>query len=222
MRLSGTQIEVQFIERPSSSTFGDLTVNEYESLLKQSHSEIMTSPFCGQDRWMGNNFGYNTWALAGGLDLIYPKLLEKEVKFKLSKFPIEYASDYNKEMLAEIGFGGKFMVGMFVVDPSGHAIHSVGTLEDKDIIGRTPLYDHQCATECEDEMDVAYDHVLFDINGILKIQNVEMSTMIYIIFASFAVVVVRSIWLLASRKKALQSTQMQMSALQRKYGAIMS
>ena len=57
MHLEATHIEVQFVQRAVDSTFGEFTLEEYESLLMRTHDTVMTSPFCGQDRWMDNHFG---------------------------------------------------------------------------------------------------------------------------------------------------------------------
>ena len=57
MLLPGTHIELQFVQRPSGSTFGEFTLDVYEDLLAQTHRAVITSPYCGQDRWMDNHFG---------------------------------------------------------------------------------------------------------------------------------------------------------------------
>jgi len=58
MHLEASRIEVQFVQRAADSTFGDFTIEKFENLLMGTHDTIMTSPFCGQDRWFGNRFGY--------------------------------------------------------------------------------------------------------------------------------------------------------------------
>merc|ERR1711879_289877 len=126
--------------------------------------------------------------------------------------------DYNKEMLHELGFGGKFMVGMFVIDPTGRAIHSVGTLEDKTIIGRTPLYDHQCATECTEEMEEGFDRVSIDINdGILEGLKVKGNTMMVMMIGVFVVVLMGKMW-----KSAMTVTHKESTKVQNEYGALVN
>ena len=78
VKLSGAQIELQFVQRPLTATFGDFTVDQYDSLLRDTHTAAISSPFCGQDRWMDNNVGYSTWELPGGLDAVYSDLAERD------------------------------------------------------------------------------------------------------------------------------------------------
>ena len=54
--LQESTIEVMFVQRPDESTLGDFTVELYEDLLMETHDSIITSPYCGQDRWMDNHF----------------------------------------------------------------------------------------------------------------------------------------------------------------------
>ena len=58
--LPDAHVEVQFVQRDSSSstTMGDFTVQLYEQLMMETHDSIITSQYCGQDRWMDNHFGY--------------------------------------------------------------------------------------------------------------------------------------------------------------------
>ena len=48
MALPGTHIEIQFVQRPLDSTFGDFKLDQYEQLLMDTHDAIITSPYCGQ------------------------------------------------------------------------------------------------------------------------------------------------------------------------------
>ena len=54
--LPETQIELQFTQRSPALTYGSFTVEQYESLLMETHDSIITSAYCGQDRWMDNHF----------------------------------------------------------------------------------------------------------------------------------------------------------------------
>ena len=56
LQLPQTHIEIQFIQRPVASTYGDFTVETYEDLLEETHDSILLSPFCGTDRWMDNHY----------------------------------------------------------------------------------------------------------------------------------------------------------------------
>lgn len=57
MLLIGTHIELQFTQRAESATkANDFTVKKYIDLLMETHSAVITSQYCGQDRWMDNHF----------------------------------------------------------------------------------------------------------------------------------------------------------------------
>ena len=59
IKLPETYIELQFTKRPSALTYGEFTVEQYERLLVETHDSIISSPFCGQDRWMDNHFAFS-------------------------------------------------------------------------------------------------------------------------------------------------------------------
>ena len=63
VRALDTQIELQFVQRPAWYTAGDFSLSEYESLLRGSHAEVITTPYCGIDRWFDNHFGFTTWTV---------------------------------------------------------------------------------------------------------------------------------------------------------------
>ena len=98
------------------------------------------------------------------------------------------------------------MVGMFVVDPTGHSIHNTGTLSDKELIGRAPLYDHRCAQQCTEEMDMKAGSVLFDINALFERYDIESTNINYFTVAVFAVVLMWFIWINV-RRGQLKSTE---------------
>jgi len=167
IRLPGTQIETQFVQRPESATFGHLSVRAYEGRLRDTHAQSVSGPFCGEDRWMDNNIGYSSWELAGGLDKVYAQLADydfEEVTFRVNKFPVAHALDSTKAMLHAMGYGGTFMIGMSVVDPTGHSNHIQGTLEDQELVTRATLYSQRCPTECEEgeerEMSVVVEGLM--------------------------------------------------------------
>ena len=58
-----TQIEIQFVQRPEWYTAGDFSLATYEALLRGSHEEVITTPYCGIDRWFDNHFGFTTWTV---------------------------------------------------------------------------------------------------------------------------------------------------------------
>ena len=72
MGLLDTHIEMQFIQRPVTATYGAFTLEKYENLLMETHETII-SPFCGQDRWMDNHYAYSTWTIPG-LMIKYTKI----------------------------------------------------------------------------------------------------------------------------------------------------
>ena len=57
MHLFDTHIEIQFVQRPLTQTFGDFRLDQFTALLTETHESIISSPYCGQDRWMDNHFG---------------------------------------------------------------------------------------------------------------------------------------------------------------------
>lgn len=56
-RLQETQIELQFVQRPSTHTKEGFALEEYEQLLLDTHSAIINGPSCGVDRWFDNHYG---------------------------------------------------------------------------------------------------------------------------------------------------------------------
>eukprot|EP01083_Nonionella_stella_P221685 791754_1 len=72
-----TQIEIQIIERPGDYTFGDFSLLQYENLLLEGHDYVITTPFCGIDRWLDNHYGFTTWTVSGYLDRILYKLQQR-------------------------------------------------------------------------------------------------------------------------------------------------
>ena len=228
LQLPDTQIELQFVQR--SQSFGDLTIDKFENLLKDTHSAVVSSPFCGQDRWMDNHFAYSTWTTPGRLDGIYSKLVEYEVIFKVDETPIVYASQHSKSQLESIGYEGTFTFAVWVIDPTGQTIQIGGTLTDSEVIRNAPLFDHQCGAECSDGMEpgsVDPDQIyggngdnsvrmLLNINGFLDRHNFE-NMMIYVILGVFALALVGNLWLCTTTKKRPQSTK-----VPHRYGAIVS
>eukprot|EP01084_Bolivina_argentea_P038518 71233_1 len=106
MHLLDAHIEVQFVQRPLSETFGDFKLDKYENLLMETHESIMTSPYCGQDRWMDNHYAYSTWTIPGLMDKIYFNLNHygKEIKYGVGKNVYEHTSVHTKYSLDSIGY----------------------------------------------------------------------------------------------------------------------
>eukprot|EP01084_Bolivina_argentea_P297724 512967_1 len=80
-----TQIEIQIIERPHDYTFGDFSLLQYENLLLEGHDYVITTPFCGIDRWLDNHYGFTTWTVSGYLDRILYKLQQRRQKYRIYK-----------------------------------------------------------------------------------------------------------------------------------------
>ena len=92
------------------------------------------------------------------------------------------------------------MVGLAVVDPTGHTNHIQGTLSDQDIIQKASLYDQRCPAVCGDEMEMVHP-VWSDIDGVMDGDKAEILNVIAVIAIVFAVVMMRSLWMCIDRKR---------------------
>jgi len=152
--LEATHIEVQFVQRASDSTFGDFTLEQYESLLMRTHDTVMTSPFCGQDRWMDNHFGYSTWTVPGLTERIYFNLHSNDdIKYSVLKNKYESESMHIKAQLNAVGFEGQYTYGLRLIEPTGQVISVGGVISensDPHVAYFAPMEDPaECLNECE-------------------------------------------------------------------------
>jgi len=131
--LPETHIELQFISRISSSTFGDFTLEVYEDLLMDTHSAILLSPYCGTDRWMDNHFAYATWTIPGLLDHIHERVEARGVHYHAGKSSVEHVSVHTRGQLDAVGFQGNWTFGLWVIEPGGQSVQTGGIISDKEM-----------------------------------------------------------------------------------------
>lgn len=149
LQLPQTQIELQFTQRPASMTYGDMSLAKYEGLLLETHDSILTSPYCGQDRWMDNHFAFETYVIPGLMDDIYHKLLANNIKFTVHKNVKEHTSDYLKHQLDLIEYDGEYTFGLWIIAPNGQSIKMGGVISEPSVAMYAGTNDPQwCEHEC--------------------------------------------------------------------------
>lgn len=62
-------------------------------------AEVISSPYCGIDRWFDNHYGMTTWTVDGYLDRILEKLKDRNMKYRIYQTPYEHASTAGKANL---------------------------------------------------------------------------------------------------------------------------
>ena len=45
--------------------------------------DVISSPYCGQDRWMDNVWAYSTYTIPGLMDRVFDNLVDAGIKFKV-------------------------------------------------------------------------------------------------------------------------------------------
>ena len=149
LQLPQTQIEIAFTQRPPSLTYGDMALAKYENLLLETHDSIISSPFCGQDRWMDNHFAFETYVIPGLLDAIFANLVKYNIKFTVHKNVREHTSDYIKHQLDLIAYTGEYTFGLWLIEPSGQSIKLGGVISDPSVAMYAGTNDPQwCEHEC--------------------------------------------------------------------------
>jgi len=126
--LKDTAIELQFVERPNYYTTPDFTLKKFENMLIETHDTIITSPYCGQDRWFDNHYAYSTWTIPGLLDRVMAKLKDRGIVYRLFKSPYDHSSIYAKKNLDYYGVDSGY--GMSIVEPTGQTFQVGGYLTD--------------------------------------------------------------------------------------------
>ena len=143
----GTHIELQFIERPWDYTSGTFWLPTYEGLLIETHQSIVTSPFCGIDRWMDNHYGFSSWNTPGYFERVLDKLTEKGMKYRIYKSLIEHASDGSKNKLEDYNKTEAYMT--FIWEPTGQIIQMGGDIDDEQFTNQIPVWSAQwCHRDC--------------------------------------------------------------------------
>ena len=145
--LTNTLIELQFIERPHYYTTPDFTLKTFENILIETHETIVTSPYCGQDRWFDNHYAYSTWTINGLLDRILNRLNQRGITYRVSKSPYEHSSIYAQKNLDYYGYDCGY--GMTIVEPTGQTFQVGGYIENPYIQKFATVGDPQwCYQEC--------------------------------------------------------------------------
>eukprot|EP01084_Bolivina_argentea_P197901 339031_1 len=165
-----TKIELQFSERESWYTAGDFTLRQYELLLIETHDEVITTPFCGIDRWFDNHYGFDTWSNYGYLDRIIERLnVRNKQKYRVYKTPYEHSSPHGKIELDKYGADATYI--FFVFEPSGQTIQMMGGFPNYDFNGYSvPNWNAQwCYTRCQGNMR----------DGFVNQQNIYIDNEIY-------------------------------------------
>ena len=126
LTLPDSDIELQFVQRSPSDSLDSASfdIAKYEELLVETHESIMTSPFCGQSRWMDNHFEYSTWTQPGLLDVIYLNLQQIGTLYHVTKSDTEHVSEHTRAALDGIGFEGN------LIDSQSICIHSECALSE--------------------------------------------------------------------------------------------
>jgi len=141
---------VMFVQGPDESTLGDFTVELYEELLMETHDSIITSPYCGQDRWMDNHFAYSTWTVPGLLDDIYEAAKKHDIKFKITKNTAAHAPEHTKLLMEAMDYHGEYIFDMWMIEPTGQSLKMGGIVSDPDVATYADMADPQwCKQECQ-------------------------------------------------------------------------
>ena len=147
-----TQIELQFVERASSYTHGDLSLKQYEELLGETHSAVITTPFCGIDRWFDNHYGLTTWTHDGYMDRVLSKLKQRREKYRLYQIPFQHSDADGRVNLDELDKDSVYI--LFAFEPSGQAIQLMGDCVETEFVMDVPTWNVQwCRTECPAGME---------------------------------------------------------------------
>ena len=143
-----TQIEIQFYERPIYYTAGDFDLQQYEQLLIETHDQVITTPFCGIDRWFDNHFGFTTWSVDGYLDRIVNKLnIRNKQKYRIYQSTYEHSSPDGKANLDK--YGKKTVYIFFIFEPSGQTIQMMGDFPNTNFGLNVPNWSAQwCYKPC--------------------------------------------------------------------------
>eukprot|EP01083_Nonionella_stella_P046674 124960_1 len=153
MQLQNTHIEMQFVQRPKSLTYGTFALDMYQDLLMETHETIITSPYCGQDRWMDTHFAFETYVIPGLMDQIFSNLNRNVIKYTVHKNTYEHVSTYIKHQLDEVygdqGYPGVYTFGLWVIEPTGQSIKIGGVISDPQVGYYANTNDPQwCPREC--------------------------------------------------------------------------
>eukprot|EP01084_Bolivina_argentea_P197898 339026_1 len=145
--LQSTQIELQFVQRPTYYTTNDFSLEIYENMLLETHATIITSPYCGVDRWFDNHFGYSSFTVPGLMDRIMFKLNSKKIVYKLLKSEYDHSSISAKENLDFYGYDTAYSLS--VVEPTGQTLDIGGYINDINVQKFTPVGNPQwCYEPC--------------------------------------------------------------------------
>jgi len=201
LRPKNDRFEVAFFQRPIGYTVGKFTTKLYQHLLVSTHTDVITSPVCGLDRWFDNHYGFDTLKWADDatdynyIDRVLARLIESESVFRLYHTPYEDESPEGKMWMEVYGFMDLYT--MYVFDANGQTIQMFGVFRDSaPLQGQTlPIYNKQwCDVPCpgqremgefteskmyvEDKEDVLYDIVTalnakYDRNGLTVMPGTE-------------------------------------------------
>eukprot|EP01083_Nonionella_stella_P154853 499466_1 len=141
-----TQIEILIVQRPTYYTFGAFSLSQYEALLLEGHDSIITTPYCGIDRWFDNHFGVTTWTVPGYLDRILSRIRQRQLKYRIYRETKEHTTPTAKQHLADLGLDQLYI--FFIFEPSGQTIQLMGDFADS-VLSNVPLWNQQwCEMPC--------------------------------------------------------------------------
>ena len=146
-------IEFEYIQRPIDYTYGEFTTELYKNLLINTHNDIISTPFCGLDRWFDNHYGFNTLKFAEDsasydyMDRVLDKLIERQLKYRLYYTPYEDESPEGKYWMSIYGFNA--MYTLYVFDMNGQTIQMIGWFAKTQLSIQPPIYNKQwCYVKC--------------------------------------------------------------------------
>ena len=113
----------------------------------ETHQSIVTSPFCGIDRWMDNHYGFSSWNTPGYFERVLGKLTEKGMKYRIYKSLIEHASEGSRNKLEDYNKTEAYMT--FIWEPTGQTIQLGGDIDNEEFTNQIPVWSAQwCHRDC--------------------------------------------------------------------------
>merc|ERR1719419_1050366 len=116
----------------------------------ETHDAVITSPYCGQDRWMDHHFAYSTWTIPGLLDSVYEAAKAHDVKFKITKNTAAHAPEHTKLLMEAMDYDGEYIFDLWLIEPTGLSLKMGGIVEDPEVAYYADFADPQwCPKECD-------------------------------------------------------------------------
>ena len=126
LRPKNDRFEIAYYERPVGYTYGSLTTELYKHLVRGTHTDVVSSPVCGLDRWFDNHYGFDTLKWADDaedynyMDRVLARIVERGYAWRLYHTPYEDESPEGKMWMEEYGFMDLYT--LYVFDLNGQVL----------------------------------------------------------------------------------------------------